>query len=394
MNEIFFAVGGALVGIVTGLLPGLHVNTVAAFAALYAPHGMTEAMVFIVAMSIVHTFLDAVPSALVGVPDERSAALALPAQRLFQKGKALLAIKLTVVGSFFAGILSLGSVFVFLEFINDWIAIIKMLVPMAIILVVILLILSEKGAKRKIFSALTIALSGALGFLSLGNISISEGILPMITGLFGGSAIIYGLQHTSPQIKQKIQTFSYDKKALAKSAVVSTAAGSLLSLLPSIGPSEAAFILHKIVGRANIGEYLFTIGGIGTANMIASFFVLYMLGKGRTGSAVAIDEILVVNEKELQLLFATAIFALGFAVLAADILSVRLCRKLNTLNQRKINLGVFVFLLALIFWLSGPIGILVFFVATAIGIIPLTAKIKRGACMACLMLPTLSFYLG
>jgi len=65
---------GVVLGTISGLVPGVHSNTVAGFLAgasglllvLFGPEGLAAA---IVATMVTHTFLDAVPSTFLGVPD-------------------------------------------------------------------------------------------------------------------------------------------------------------------------------------------------------------------------------------------------------------------------------------------------------------------------------------
>src|SRR3989338_6918017 len=57
---------------------------------------------FIVAMSITHTFLDAIPSIFLGAPDPGMELSVLPGHKLLLEGRGYEAVFLTVIGSFFA----------------------------------------------------------------------------------------------------------------------------------------------------------------------------------------------------------------------------------------------------------------------------------------------------
>ncbi|HDM43737.1 MAG TPA: hypothetical protein ENG02_00910, partial [Candidatus Woesearchaeota archaeon] len=58
---------GILVGTFTGLIPGLHINLVSIFAITYFTSiNPIYLAIFIFAMSITHTFLNAIPSVLLG----------------------------------------------------------------------------------------------------------------------------------------------------------------------------------------------------------------------------------------------------------------------------------------------------------------------------------------
>ena len=65
---------GCAVGIVTGLIPGIHVNTIAILVLAVLPFlskyfsPLALAILFI-SMCIVHSFLDFIPSVFMGAPD-------------------------------------------------------------------------------------------------------------------------------------------------------------------------------------------------------------------------------------------------------------------------------------------------------------------------------------
>ena len=55
--------------------------------------------VFIISMSITHTFLDSIPSIFLGAPDADMAMAILPGHQLLLEGRGFEAVKLTVIGS-------------------------------------------------------------------------------------------------------------------------------------------------------------------------------------------------------------------------------------------------------------------------------------------------------
>ena len=74
---------GILAGIFTGLFPGIHVNLVSVFLISISPSLLKytspiSLAIFIVSMSITHSFLDFIPSIFLGAPDEDSFLSILP----------------------------------------------------------------------------------------------------------------------------------------------------------------------------------------------------------------------------------------------------------------------------------------------------------------------------
>jgi len=102
LDILALAILGCLLGIMTGLAPGVHVNTVAVVGLSVFPHlsiSPIQFAVVMVAMTVTHSFLDFIPAIFLGAPEEATALSVLPAHRLLLQGKALDAVKLTALGS-------------------------------------------------------------------------------------------------------------------------------------------------------------------------------------------------------------------------------------------------------------------------------------------------------
>src|SRR3990167_3829298 len=112
LEFLFVILAGVFAGIITGLVPGIHINLVAVMmlsssAFLLNYFSPLSLALFIVAMSVTHTFLDAIPSIFLGAPDSGLELSVLPGHKLLLDGRGYEAVFLTVVGSFFAVIVCL-----------------------------------------------------------------------------------------------------------------------------------------------------------------------------------------------------------------------------------------------------------------------------------------------
>ncbi|MBU2564854.1 MAG: tripartite tricarboxylate transporter permease [Candidatus Thermoplasmatota archaeon] len=118
MNEIIlimiFALLGAFFGCATGLVPGMHVNTIALILLSLTP--MLQFLpgiiicVIIVSTCIAHSFINLIPGTFLGAPDENALSV-LPAHKMLLEGNGYQAIFLSAVGSF--GAIVFGFIFVF-----------------------------------------------------------------------------------------------------------------------------------------------------------------------------------------------------------------------------------------------------------------------------------------
>ena len=119
--QILALLSGILAGIFTGLVPGIHINLIAATIlslSLQSKFQTTTILIFITAMAITHTFLDFIPSIFLGAPSEETALSVLPGHHFLLQGKANQAIKLTTIGSTIAIILTLILLPIFLKILT------------------------------------------------------------------------------------------------------------------------------------------------------------------------------------------------------------------------------------------------------------------------------------
>ncbi|MEC8721067.1 MAG: tripartite tricarboxylate transporter permease [Candidatus Thermoplasmatota archaeon] len=96
---------GAILGTFTGLIPGFHVNNVALIAVSLTPIAIGIGLPLdiiagmIVSCGMVHTFLNYIPSALVGAPDDNMALALLPGHRMLVTGQAAQGVAYSARGS-------------------------------------------------------------------------------------------------------------------------------------------------------------------------------------------------------------------------------------------------------------------------------------------------------
>ncbi|MFQ5908033.1 MAG: tripartite tricarboxylate transporter permease [Thermoplasmata archaeon] len=166
LGVLFFALLGTAAGVVTGLTPGLHVNTVAAlilafqgsilalagslFAWAYpTPQDLALlAATLVVGNVVAHTFLDYVPSIFLGAPDAETALSVLPGHRMLLQGRGLEAIRLSAWGSLVAALLALLLVLPFRVVMGapvDAYDDLRPVIPYLLILVAAILIVSDAG---------------------------------------------------------------------------------------------------------------------------------------------------------------------------------------------------------------------------------------------------------
>ena len=400
MIEILaFILIGVLLGIFTGLVPGIHVNTViiliiAVLPVLLDHFSVYEVIALVISMGVTHTFVDYIPSILMGAPDDSSVLSILPGHRMLMEGRGYEAIRLTVIGGL--GAIILGSVFLIF---GVWMlpllySYTRQILPFLLSGVLLHMVYTEGSLKRRIFSIVVIIYSGFLGVVILeGNIlSLKYALFPTLTGLFGISTILMSLR-TRPKIPP--QDLSFSRGTHKKGIVAGTFAGILAGLLPSIGSSQSALIVQNVLNKNTDDEkeFLVALGGVNTSDAVYALFALYLIGNPRSGASIAVQHILQgFAFNDFLFMVSIVLITVFFAVFATLFLARRFVRKVQEIDYQKFSFGIIISLVVLIFLITGLKGLLIAVVATSIGIIAHLTGIKKSHLMAVLIVPTIMYF--
>jgi len=388
---------GCFFGIITGLTPGIHINLVAVLALSASPFLLQfisplSIAVFIIAMSITHTFLDALPSIFLGAPDEDQALSVLPGHRLLNQGRGYEAVMLTAIGSLFATIITLALVPILMPLVRVGYPLIKDFVPYLLVVASITLIYKEHNSK--FWALLMFLLSGVLGIAVLNFPSLKQPLLPLLSGLFGTSILFVSLFEKTKVPPQKITKPKIEPKEAVKVLSSGLVASSLCGFLPGLGSAQAAIIATSPFKKTTPESFLILIGAINTIVMIISFIAIYTIDKARSGSVVIISKIMGTLTFTDFIIFLIATLISAFiAFYLTKWISLVFSKIITKINYQRLIIGIMIFIVIIVIFLSGPLGFLILLVSTALGIIPSLVGIGKNHMMGCLILPVILFFL-
>lgn len=397
--DIFIAlILGVGTGFITGLTPGLHINLVSLLVLSFSPFllQITSPIVlgvYIIAMAITHTFLDALPSIYLGAPDEAQALNVLPGHRLLMRGEGHNAVLCTVIGA--VGVIIIGILlFPLFIVLMKWLAApVAGVVGYLLILLMIYMIWREKSKKLK---ALTLfLLSGALGLLVFSIPTLEQPLFPLLSGLFGFSILLISLAQKSVIPTQKLdQPLNLSNKNLVKSVSGATGMGFIAAFLPGFGSSQAAIIATNVVGDIGDEGFLTLVGGINTANMLISIATAYALEKSRNGAILVVNKLLESISLQAMLIFiAVALVAAGAAALLAINISKIFAKVIVKVKYSYIVWSIILFIALLTLYFDGFLGLIILATATALGLISSIWGIGRNHLMGCLLVPVILYFI-
>ncbi len=397
MIEILLALGaGLILGTFTGLVPGIHINLVAAFVAssLYflSSFPPLAIVVFIISLAITHTFLDFIPSIYLGAPQEDTFLSILPGHELLMEGKGHEAVVLALygcVGALIIGLLAFPFYAYIVPLLNT-----KIVPYMAFILLAISLytIIRERNS----YAAATVfILAGFLGKATF-SLPIKEPLLPLLTGLFGASALIISLREKTivrPQIITRLKEITPSKKDTRNALIGAALVAPPCSFLPAIGSGYASFISSEIMTQSRKG-FLMLNGAINVVVMVASFILVYTLGKARTGSAAALKKIIETPHTSEIAIGMVAMIVAGLSAFIRGVIVSKWCASnISKVNYQKLSLVVLIFVTAVVIFFSRWEGFMVLVTATSLGIFAIKSNVKRIHLMGALLVPTMIYYL-
>ncbi len=388
---ILFLFVGILVGTLTGLIPGIHINLIGVFlislsASFFISVNPIYLGVFIAAMAITHTFVDFIPSIFLGCPDTDTELSILPGHELLKKGQGYEAVILTCYGSLAAIFILVLISFPSILIISKIYETILKLIPYLLLAIIFLLIYLEK---KRFTAFFVLLLTGFLG-LSVLNLPMKEPLLPLLTGLFGSSMLIQSIKNKIKIPKQKIQK---PQTKIFKPLLGALIASPLCSFLPGLGSGQAA-IIGNTISKTDKKGFLVLLGATNTLVMGFSFISLYVISKARTGAAVAIQEIIGTISPNILLLLLIVVLISGIiSFFITIILTKFFSQKVEKVNYTILSSIVLILLIGIVFLVSGFFGLAVLTVSTFTGIYCISLKVKRTNMMGCLLIPTIILYL-
>lgn len=414
---IFCVALGFVLGVLSGLTPGLHLNNFAAMLLALSPQllawGLTPFQMssIILAASISQTFFDAIPAIFLGAPDSDTALTVLPGQRLMLDGRGIEAVRLSALGSAGSVVVAMLLIFPISWIFSGYYDYLMKYVGVVLLAIALLMIRSEKGPwiegqgslvhlKYKAIAALLFLTSGLLGIFAFGHEDLLSSplglepqvLLPLLSGIFGASSLILSLSTQTEIPEQEETEINVPAAALARSVLSGGLGGSVVAWIPGVSPSVAA-ITARLGSPSSPEEFLVSIAGVNTANALFSLVALYVIGKPRSGAAAAIQQLMNIDQNVLAQMMIMIILVAAVSNIAAIASARAAAQAISRLNYRLLCLAVLAFLTAMTLAFAGLFGLFILFLSTVVGLVAPVAGIHKTHAMGVLMLPLILRYI-
>jgi putative membrane protein len=407
------AFSGCFLGLLTGLIPGIHVNTLATILLTAFPliSSSLSGLVpeedvaicvcsLIMSASVVHSFIDFIPSVFLGAPEDAHAVSILPGHRLLLDGRGMDAVRSAAIGSLIgcsAAILMAIPLQMMLS--GGMEEQLDRITKGVLIVISTILILNERPFPGIAYGAMAFILSGALGYCVMelpipcsGLLGEGTLLMPMLTGLFGLPTLMSsGGSGKIPAQKDPVPDPVGFIPGL-KGVLMGTVAG----WFPGITSTVGATVSSVVMPDRSPERFISTVASIGTVTTVLSLVTLSISGGGRSGTVIVIGDILgdsvsgVASENFLMLLISAAIASMvGYWL---TIVSGKAATGfISGIDQNRMNKAVIAFLIIIVLLTTGPWGIVILIASVITGFVPLAFGLGRTVLCGCLILPVLLF---
>lgn len=410
MIEILIAIiTGIFLGIITGLTPGIHVNTVGIiiFSISDSILEFTTPLVlssFFVSISLCHAMLEFVPSLIIGIPDEDTILSIQPGHRLLFKGYGKKAIRLVSFGGFLSIIFLVILMPLLIVILPMVYALLKDYIGILLVVTMIIVLIRFNKKDKRGKSIVLFLISGILGLFVLNsNIGNNLGLLCILSGLFSISNLLYTTNsqtHIPPQ--EECHNIKIDYK-FCRSTFAGSISGCILGLLPGLGPAQGTLIAQSITLNKDISpeEFLITNSGVNISDTLFSLIAIYLINNPRSAISVYISNIMSNIEFNHIIFF---IFVSLVTVSVSCVLSMKIgdfiIEHILKFNLEKLNkfIIILISLIILIFTLINNASlwyvVLCYVTSISIGIICNVLDLSKSNLMGVLIVPSIFTYLG
>ena len=259
------------------------------------------------------------------------------------------------------------------------------------------MIMHEKDRKNALWCFLIILVSGLLGLICMdleipceGLIVGSTMLFPMLTGLFGMPTILQALRN--PVIEKQNDDCEYPVGPIPGIKGVIT--GVLTGWFPGITSTTGAILSDSITPERKPEGFIAMTASVGTSAAIIMLVTMSITGHGRSGTMIIIgdilgDSIIGMMNTFFLLLLLTAAFAAFLGYCSTILCGKMMSKAINHIDTLILNRFCIILIVSLVLLMTGPFGLLILAVSTALGFLPIRLGVSRVYLTGCLLIPSL-----
>lgn len=366
---------GISIGLITALIPGLHSNTIISIA---SQTGMPFIEYFIITIFAGHMVASYIPAIFFGIPEQNDVVSIMPGQRLAAKGQGMQALKIVLISSLVAVIISTAAFYPSLKIYPVVYENIKSFIPYILAIFSLVLLIRSKNF---FLSGFIFILSGLIGYLAM-NMELVDPFLPLFSGAFAINAILD--YKNSSTVEQKEEDIKFD---FLPNILLGVFLGFVADLFPGISSAAQVATFAGIFLYFNNVRYLATIASINVSEAVFSLSTAASINKSRMGATELLSKQIKIGE---NIDFVLILFLASFAVCALILyLLRRRIAGIARIDFGKIKYLLIAYLISIVFVIDGIIGIGVLAISFCLGFAINRLNVEKTMAMGAIIIPTL-----
>ena len=411
---------GAVASCCLSILPGLHIYNVMGLMAmgLYAVQAHAEVppelyLPFMAGLIVGWAMLNTIPSILLGAPDESALFTVLPGQKYLMTGRGFEGVMMTGIGGL-SGVALLVLVLGPLapRFLPGIQYVLRGHMHWILWVIITYILMTEwpKGGNtgpsgwKKFFDAwrslgaglLTFLLAGLFGFLLLYRSPVSpeaafQNIMPAFVGLFAVPWCLLNMVSGADVPKQYVaKSLEVDPDVILRSAGAGGLGGGFAAFFPVVTGGVGGLLAGHATAQRDERVFIMSQGVSKLVYYVGAFLLLFVPGLGLTrgGGAWIISGLYTPHTYgDYYMILASVAIAGCVSYLMMEPLTRATLWLIQKMNYRLVSAFALLIILAMVFIITGGIGLFIMMVGCGIGLIPVLFGSRRLNCLGILLLP-------
>ncbi len=259
-----------------------------------------------------------------------------------------------------------------------------------------------------LFALFVFILSGIFGIISL-DMSLSSPfgldasvLFPTLAGLFGMPTLLTSLlekPNIPPQTIENPTFNSQEKKDSILSVITGSLAGILVSIIPGITSSTGTILAMNARQASGKDQTIMTLSAVNTASAFSVIVVLFIILRPRSGAALAVSNLIVLQEwtqlsipLNLTYLLIFIILSGGLSYFSTLIIGKTFAKKFANVPYALLVSLTILLVTGMVAIFTGILGLYLLLTATIIGFLPIHWGVRRSHCMGFLLVPIMLYF--
>jgi len=420
---------GTLVSCIFASLPAVHIYNVASVVVIFFGyitakfpffiHNPMYLMSFMIALVVGYSIINTVPSIFLGAPDEASAWMVFPGQKYLMMRRGFDAAVISAIGGLGGALFLLLMFPLAPKFISILQKVFRAHMGWVLSLIIAYMVMSEfpKGGDiigsswARFFDAwkslsagiLALILSGFMGMILVYkpivpvNMSF-QNLLPAFVGLFAIPWVIQNITSNTIIPKQNISdSVDIDADQITRAIGAGSLGGGFAAVFPLVTGGIGGLLAGHATAQRDEKVFMISQGVSKFVYYVGAFFLFFIPATNitRGGMAWMLSTVYIPKgQYPYYIAMASVLISAGLAFLLMIQISKLTIKLIEKVLYQHISIVTLIFLILLIYFITGLPGLLVGFAATGIGLIPVVFNSRRSNLMGVLLIPITLNMLG